>query len=195
MTFWRQGERSPMSTPAKLSAPLSPSLQPGTQSGTIAAAQAMLPRVISLKNSLLPTSFLCRVMSALQPRAASPSSLLPISGMPHETATPQQWHMWPEVLLQQRSSLQVLKSPPVLVPNCRVSSQGQRELGRFYQSGWSTRQKHEVPARWLRENNSFPNAHSPPLPLIPPQCHRGSTLLEKLNQVLSPDEIVLLITR
>lgn len=104
MTFWRQGERSPMSTPAKLSAPLSPFLQPGTQSGTIAAAQAMLPRVISLKNSLLPTSFLCRVMSALQPRAASPSSLLPISGMPHETATPQQWHMWPEVLLQQRSS-------------------------------------------------------------------------------------------
>lgn len=51
-----------MSSPSHFSALLSPSLQPGTlRVGPHAAARAMLLTVTSLKNSLLPTSFLCRV--------------------------------------------------------------------------------------------------------------------------------------
>lgn len=163
--------------------------------GPCAAVQATILRVISLKNSLLPTSFLCRVMRRSSASCCLSSSLVPISGMPHETATPEQRQMWPEVVLQQRSSHAGAEISPRPGPELQSQLTGtERTRTVQSESGWSTRKKHEVPASWLSANDSFPNAHSPPLPLIPPQCHGGSTVLEKLNKVLPPDGIVLLIT-
>lgn len=145
--------------------------------GPRAAAQAMLLRVISLKNSLLPTSFLCRVMRC-------PSASCCLSQQSGSNLRDATWDSHP------RAMAYVARGPPAaaqqprrcwnLPPPCpELQSQltgTERTRTVQSESGWSTRQKHEVPASWLRANDSFPNAHSPPLPLIPPQCHGESTL-------------------
>lgn len=184
-----------MLTSSKFLAPLSPSRQPGTQSGTMCSCTGYDPQSY-LPQKQPPTHFL-----PLQSNEALFSLMLPLPAVwfqsrgCHMRQPPQS-----NGTCGQRSSCssaaatQVLKSPPRPGPELQSQLTGtERTRTVQSESGWSTRQKHEVPASWLRANDSFPNAHSPPLPLIPPQCHGGSTLLKKLNKVLSPDEIVLLI--
>lgn len=124
-----------MSTPSKFSAPLSPSLQPGTQSGTMCSCIGYAPQS-HLPQKQPPTHFL-----PLQSNEALFSLVLSLPAVwfqsrgCHVRQPPQSNGIW-----GQRSSCsstaatQVLKSPPTLVLKCRVSSQGQRELGRFNQS-------------------------------------------------------------
>lgn len=124
-----------MLTSSKFSAPLSPSLQPGTQSGTMCSCTGYDPQSY-LPQKQPPTHFL-----PLQSNEALFSLVLPLPAVwfqsrgCHMRQPPQS-----NGTCGQRSSCsstaatQVLKSSPALVLNCRVSSQGQRELGRFNQS-------------------------------------------------------------
>lgn len=166
-----------MSTPSKLSAPLSPSLQPGTRSGTTCSCTNYAPQS-NLPQNQPPTHFL-----PLQSNEVPFSLVLPLPAVwfqcqgCHTRQPPQS-----NGICGQRSSCSSTAATRCwnLPPPCpELQSQltgTERTRTVQSESGWSTRQKHEVPASWLRANDSFPNAHSPPLPLIPPHCHGGSAL-------------------
>lgn len=176
----KKNRMKPHVHPLPIVSPATHSLQPGTlRVGPRAAAQATFLIVASPKNSLLPTSFLCRVTRRSSASCCLPAVWFQSQGCHIRQLTPS------NSICGQRSSrcttadTQVLKSHPTLVLICSQlkGTETNKDCSiraRMKHHAENTQILRYQPAEV--QQTSFSNTQSPPLSLIS-WCCGSSTVL------------------